>query len=320
MRRFIFIPILIFALALAGFIVTSFQPVNKNDKTPIIFVVNQGEGINSIAQRLEQQGLVRSRFVFIFEVRRLGLGPKIQAGDFRLYKSASAAQIAKELTSGTLDVWVTIIEGLRADEIAEILKDKLPTYENSWVLQLRKQEGYLFPDTYLIPKDADINLVLNIFQENFDKKIASLSLGTAKNGLSFEDAIILASIVEREARSYEVKKQVAGILLKRLNIGMKLDADATVQYALGFVPEQKNWWKRGLTFADLEIRSPYNTYRNAGLPPTPISSPGLLSLQAAFNANPSTPYLYYLHDNLGNSYYAKTLEEHNSNKTKYLNY
>lgn len=315
--------LIIFSLVLFVFITAVlllFQPVDKNDKTPVIFVVNQGEGVNSIAQRLEQQGLVRSRFIFIFEVRRLGLGPKIQAGDFRLYKSASAAQIATELTSGTLDVWVQIIEGLRADEIAEILKNKLPTYENSWVLQLRKQEGYLFPDTYLIPKDADINLVLNIFQENFDKKIASLSLDTAKNGLSFEDSIILASIVEREARSYEVKKQVAGILLKRLNIGMKLDADATVQYALGFQPEQKSWWKKGLTFADLEIRSPYNTYRNAGLPPTPISSPGLLSLQAAFNADPTTPYLYYLHDNLGNSYYAKTLEEHNSNKIKYLNY
>ncbi len=320
MKRLIFIPVLIFALALAGLILTSFQPVNKNDKTPVIFVVNQGEGINSIAQRLEAQKLIRNRFVFIFEVRRLGLGPKIQAGDFRLYKSASPAQIAQELTSGTLDVWVTIIEGLRADEIAEILKDKLPTYENSWVLQLRKNEGYLFPDTYLIPKDADINLVLNIFKQNFDKKITSLTIDTAKNGLSFKDSIILASIVEREARSYEVKEQVAGILLKRLNIGMKLDTDATVQYALGFQPEQKSWWKKGLTFADLEIRSPYNTYRNAGLPPTPISSPGISSIQAVFNANPQTPYLYYLHDNLGNSYYAKTLEEHNSNKTKYLNY
>ncbi|MBI2036505.1 endolytic transglycosylase MltG [Candidatus Microgenomates bacterium] len=313
------IPLFILLLFLAG-IFSLFQPADKNDSTAVIFVVGKGEGINSIAQRLEAQKLIRNRFVFIFEVRRLGLGPKIQTGDFRLYKSRTPSQIARELTTGTLDVWVTIIEGWRTEEIAELLKDKFPTYDNSWVLELRKHEGYLFPDTYLIPKDADIELIVKILRENFDRKLNSLNVDYTKNGLSLENSIILASIVEREARSDEVRKQVAGILLKRLSIVMKLDTDATVQYALGFQATQKGWWKKGLTFDDLEIRSPYNTYRNAGLPPGPISNPGLSSLQAVFTASSSTPYLYYLHDNLGNSYYAKTLEEHNLNKTKYLNY
>jgi UPF0755 protein len=123
----------------------------------------------------------------------------------------------------------------------------------------------------------------------------------------------LASLVEREGRSPQVRTEIAGILLKRYNMGMKLDLDATLQYALGYQPQEKSWWKRHLTRDDKEIDSPYNTYTHRDLPPTPICNPSLSSLEAVANANPKTPYLYYYHDSKGNSYYAKTLEEHSNN-------
>lgn len=110
---------------------------------------------------------------------------------------------------------------------------------------------------------------------------------------------------------------VASILLKRLKIDMGLNADATIQYALGYQPEEKSWWKRHLTAADLKIDSPYNTYLYKGLPPTPICNPSLSSLTAVANADPKTPYLYYYHDSEGNSYYAKSLDEHNANVTNH---
>lgn len=315
---FVLFPIIVLLLLTGIFGIMLFQPVDKGDTTPMLFVVNQGESISNIAKKLENQKLIRNRYVFLFEVRHLGLENKIQAGDFRLSKNQTPSQIAQHLTTGTLDVWVRIIEGWRAEEVAAELKKQVPAYEESWVSELKKDEGYLFPDTYLIPKNADIKLVFKILKGNFDSKMAQLKGDVGKNGLSLEGAIILASIVEREARSSEVKTQVASILLKRFNIGMKLDADATVQYALGFQPTEKSWWKKSLTTDDLKVRSPYNTYTNAGLPPTPISNPGFASLQAVFDADPSTPYLYYLHDSQGNSYYSKTLEEHEANKAKHL--
>lgn len=293
------------------------QPVDKNDKTPIIFVVNQGEPVRSIANRLQEEGLIHNNLIFLLTVKRLGLEQKIQAGDFRLSKDLTPSQIAQELTTGSLDVWVQIIEGVRAEEIAEILKEKITTYENTWVRELKQREGYLFPDTYLIPKDTDVDLIITILTDNFDTKLTPLQKDIGKNGLSLEESIILASIVEREALFDEDRPIITGILLNRLQIGMALQADATVQYALGFQPEENDWWKTNLTKEDLTINSPFNTYRRPGLPPRPISNPGLLSIKAVLSPV-NTDYLYYLHDSTGKTHYAETLEEHNGNIKKYL--
>lgn len=316
----LFIPFTIIGVVVTGIALVFFsfaQPVDKNDKTPVIFVVNPGEPVRSIANRLEKEGLVRNGLVFLLTVKRLGLEQKIQAGDFRLSKDKTPEEIANELTTGTLDVWIQIIEGLRAEEIAEILKEKIPTYENTWVTQLRQNEGRLFPDTYLIPKDADSNLIVAILTNNFDEKIAPFLESSGENGLSLEESIILASIVEREALFDEDRGIIAGILLNRLRIGMALQADAAVQYALGFQPEEKDWWKKSLTKDDFQVNSPFNTYRRPGLPPKPISNPGLASLKAVFTPT-DTDYLYYLHDSTGRTHYGKTIEEHNENIQKYL--
>lgn len=309
--------ILVFAIVVLGLFFwwkNGLSEVNSADKTQKIFVIQKGEGVREIANKLKKERLIKSPVVFFLLIWKQGLDRKIQAGDFRLSPSMTTTEIANTLIHGTLDVWVTIPEGKRAEEIAEILKTSTSTYQSFWTDELVKHEGYLFPDTYLIPKDADIDLIITIMKNNFEKKFESITPN--KTGLSKEEIVIVASLIEREAKLDEDRPLVASVILNRLNIGMKLDIDATVQYALGYQENQKNWWKKELTKDDLNINSAYNTYRNQRLPPTPISNPGLAVLRAVVNA-PDTDYLYYISDRNGRNHYARTLEEHNKNIIKY---
>ena len=139
-----------------------------------------------------------------------------------------------------------------------------------------------------------------------------------KSGLTFEQIITLASIVEREGRTASDRPVIAGILLKRLRANWPLETDATLQFALGYQPQEKTWWKKEITVEDKKIDSPYNTYLNTGLPPGPIANPGLQSIKAVIYPEP-TDYWYYLHDSKGVAHYAKTLDGHNANIAKYLN-
>lgn len=309
--------ILVFAIIVLGLFFwwkNGLSEVNSADKTQKIFVIQKGEGVREIANKLKKERLIKNPVVFFLLIWKQGLDRKIQAGDFRLSPSMTTTEIANTLIHGTLDVWVTIPEGKRAEEIAEILKTSTPAYQSFWRDELVKHEGYLFPDTYLIPKDADIDLIITIMKNNFEKKFESITPN--KTGLSKEEIVIVASLIEREAKLDEDRPLVASVILNRLNIGMKLDIDATVQYALGYQDSQKNWWKKELTKDDLNINSAYNTYRNQGLPPTPISNPGLAVLRAVVNA-PDNDYLYYISDRNGRNHYARTLEEHNENIIKY---
>src|SRR5581483_7450485 len=200
MKKNLLLPLILIAILASGistlFIVLS-QPVDRNDTKDVVFVVAPGEGISAIGKELEKEGLIRNRFIFLLAVKRLGLEGKIQAGDFRLQKNKTPEEIAKQLTTGTLDIWVQIIEGWRAEEIAQLFKEKLPNYDDSWVLALRKNEGHLFPDTYLIPRNADIDVVISIFTNNFTKRVQAVSQNVGHSALSLDDALILASIVER---------------------------------------------------------------------------------------------------------------------------
>jgi UPF0755 protein len=290
------------------------SPVDPNNKKSTVFVVEKGDGIREITNRLKTQRLIKNSIVFFLLVKQMGLDKQIQAGDFRISSSMTAKEIAQNLTHGTLDIWTTIPEGKRATEIADILKKNIPTYNSSWINKLVSNEGYLFPDTYLIPKDASIEMIINQMLGNFEQKYKTLD--TSKIKLSKNEIVTLASLVEREAKLAKDKPIVAGILLNRLKVGMKLELCATVQYALGYSQEQKTWWKNGLTFEDIKISSPYNTYVNAGLPPAPIANPGVEALNAVVNPA-STDYLYWISDKTGNLHFAKTLEEHNANIKKY---
>lgn len=293
-------------------------PVNSKDSTSKIFVVKRGDNVTDIANNLEQQNLIRNKLVFFIIVKQLGIEQKMQAGDFRLSSSMSAKEIAQSLTKGTLDTWVTIIEGLRKEEVAHIVATNIDVPETEIVARAR--EGYLFPDTYLIPKTATVDTVLSILSNNFEKKYSqALKERTADNGLTQNQIITLASLVEKEARSPKNKNIVASILYKRYKNNWPLQIDATVQYAIGYQTKEKSWWKKSLTKNDLAVDSPYNTYKNPGLPPGPIANPGIVSILAVMNATENTPYWYYISSRDGTTmHYAKTLDEHNDNIDKYL--
>ena len=284
-----------------------------------VFVVYKGEGISSVADRLNKAKFIRDPFVFKAISFYLKINNQIQAGDYRLSPQMSVSEIAKELTHGTIDVWVTLVEGWRREQTAEkIAQSGLDNFDKKEFLEKTKNlEGELFPDTYLIPKIADTAKIIDIITRNFNKKVESVPKNT----------LILASIIEREVPHQEDRPIIAGILLKRLKASWPLQIDATVQYALAsakcMVPLQGeqstkcDWWPKNLTKTDLLIKSPYNSYLNRGLPPAPSSSPGLDAIKAAQNPV-QTDYWYYLSDSSGITHYAKTIEEHNQNIQKYL--
>lgn len=316
MRKVSGLVIVLIILSVAAFFWWGYAvaPVDPADSQTVTFTVAPGSGIKAIANELEKEHLIKNTLVFTLLVKQLGLEKKIQAGQFRLSPALSSRQIAESLTKGTEDTWVTIPEGKRADEVAEILKDKLSNYDPSWQAELDQHEGYLFPDTYQIPHDADVTFIIKLLTDTFDQKYGQVD--TSHTSLSQNQIVTLASLIEREARHPQDRPLISSVLHNRLDLGMALQIDATVQYALGYSSSQQTWWRNDLTYNELQIASPYNTYRNPGLPPGPIASPGLSSLQAA--ANPAnTNYLYYITDKNLVNHYATTLEQHNANIRKY---
>lgn len=294
-----------------GLWISELSPASS-DKTLQPFVISKGESFTDITKDLSKASLIKSSFVFSTYAKRSGAVEKVQAGTFKLSPSMSVEEILKTISANPVDNWVTLLEGWRVEEMADKLNDVIGLDRKAF-LKVAK-EGFMFPDTYLFPKEYSAQQITKIMQDNFNQKYsADLKTKIKSKGLTENDGVILASIVEREARSQEVRTAVASILLKRLKINMGLNVDSSIQYALGYQPSEKSWWKMDLTKDDLKVESPYNTYLYRGLPPTPICNPSLSSLQAVASADSSTPYLYYYHDSKGNSYYAKTLEEHNAN-------
>lgn len=298
--------------------ISAVDPKNKTEK---IFIVAKGAGIKEIANNLKRENLIKNTVIFFIIVKKEGLDQKIQAGDFRLSPSQNALQIAESLTHGTLDIWVTVPEGQRADQIADTLSNKMPTYKKDWRSILENNEGYLFPDTYLFPREADINQIVSIFRNNFDKKYSALNTSNTK--YTKNQIVTIASLIEREAKHPQDRPLVASVIENRLSINMALQLDATIQYVIGSIKCSKvedkipcDWWPKNITVDDLKIKSFYNTYLNPGLPPTPIANPGLESLKATVNPA-KTNYLYYISDKNGVNHYAETLEQHNANIQKY---
>jgi len=209
------------------------------------------------------------------------------------------------------EVTVTIPEGLSIKQIGEILENAKLFPKDAFVKIAQKEEGYLFPDTYRFYKNAKPEDAVVKMKENFNKKVtADILEEIKKSKRTLREVVIMASILEEEVKSTEDRKIVAGILWKRLDRGMGLNVDAALTYILGRASHD-------LTIDDLKFDSPYNTYRYRGLPPTPISNPGLDAILAAASSTPSK-YFYYLTDKEGAVHYAKTLEEHALNKFKYL--
>jgi UPF0755 protein len=269
---------------------------------PKIFSVEKGQGLFEIGENLEKEGLIKSKFFFDFYVILIGKERNLQAGKYLLSPSMNVSQIAQEIISGDIaKMKVTIPEGFTVKEIEEILGIELPG-ENL--------EGYLFPDTYYFPIDVSSEEVVRIMRENFEKKLSPYKEEIEKSGRSLQEIITMASLLEKEVKTKEEKEIVSGILWKRLKAGVPLQVDATITYITG-----KKTTK--ISFEDLQIDSPYNTYKYKGLPPGPICNPGLESILAALYPKESE-YWYYLSTPEGKTLFFKTLEEHNLAKAKYL--
>lgn len=293
------------------------SPVDQISQAQVAIVIDPGETVSDVASELEEKNIIRSAMAFKMSAKEAGL-TGVSVGDFIVSPSMTHSEIIDSLKGGSTDVRVTLLEGWRVEQIAKELNQKLKIDEAEFTAAAKKYEGYLFPDTYFFHPEASIDTIISTMRNNFDRKYTpELQNQIKAQGLTPEEGVILASMVEREGRSKEVRTQVAGVLLNRIDMGMKLDIDATVQYAkdsqkLKNGTLQKFW--EPILIADYQgVSSPYNTYTNNGLPPGPIANPSLMSLQAVADADLNTPYVYYFHDLEGNSYYAKTLEEHNAN-------
>jgi UPF0755 protein len=315
MKKFLLLPLLaILAVVISGFwFYKSSQPVSNN-KNFSYFVINKGSGASQIGKKLESAGLIKSSLAFKLYLQFTGQSGKLMPGEFRLTPSYTLFQTVSTLFKGPVEIWVTIPEGLRREEIASkfvVTLDKDDTFVTEFMQSSKGKEGYLFPDTYLFPKEASASAIVKRMEATFKSKTSEF---TPKNSnLTFSEAVTLASILERETKTDTERPIVAGILLNRIEAGMPLQVDASVQYAVG---TSKNWWPI-LTLEDLKINSSYNTYKFRGLPPGPIASPGLSSIEAVMNPEKSD-FWYYIHDSDGKIHYAKTLAEHNANIAKYL--
>jgi len=311
--------IIVISVLLGAGVLFLTRPVNPLAQETRRFVVPRGQAISVIARRLEEDGLIKNALVFQVIVKQEDLGESIQAGSFDLSPSLSAREIARQLTEGTNDLWITILEGWRREEIAESLADQeLAKFDPTEFLRLTTgKEGRLFPDTYLVPREVTAEQVAMLLEQTFERKVLiGLEEEIASSPYDFTEALIMASIVEREARGETELRTVAGILWNRVEINMALQADATLQYIKGYNQTTDSWWSPP-TPDDKQLNSAYNTYRYPGLPPRPIANPGLAAINAALNPM-RTDYFYYLHDRTGQIHYGRTLEEHNANVATYL--
>ncbi len=317
------------------------QPAGT-DATLIAFTVEPGESIPSIARRLEQAGLITNAKLFRRYLRYRHLDTKVQAGQFQLSPRMTMMEIALRLQRGyTPGVLVTIPEGWRAEQIADMLTraevmdgaaflrlvragraaaDTLGSY--AFLADLPPDaslEGYLFPDTYELPEQPTPEDLLRRMLDNFAQKAAPLlSNNPYPDGLNTHEVLTLASIVEREAVLPEERPWIAGVYLNRLRKGMRLEADPTVQYAIGYQPNTSQWWKTPVSLEEYAaVDSPYNTYLYAGLPPGPICNPGLDAIRAVL-APAESDYLYFVARGDGSHAFARTYEEHRQNVRKYL--
>jgi UPF0755 protein len=315
--------------------------LNKNDLTSPFdpssekqpFQIDSGESPISIADRLQRLGLIKNPNAFLNYLRYSGLDKSIQAGQYSLSGSLTPMEIAQAMQDATpTEVTFHILPGWRLEEIAaalptsgleispdifqttvenpppgHILSDQLPPHASL--------EGFLFPSAYTLPRTTTAEQLLDTLLKNFVAQVTpDIRLGFQRQGLSLYEAVTLASIIEREAVVHDEMPVIASVFLNRLAAGMNLASDPTVQYALGYNPSQKTWWTNPLSLDDLKINSPYNTYNNPGLPPSPISNPGLDALWAvAFPAK--TPYYYFRSacDGSGQHTFAKTFNEHVQN-------
>lgn len=305
--------------------------------TPVLFAISPGETAATIAPRLQTARLITDAELFRLLAEHEGADVELQAGEYQLRPNMTMWEILDIFREGRVyEVTITIIEGWRSEEIAAYL-ESLGLVNSQEFLSLVKGgsfphdflndhpagaslEGYLFPDTYSFPPRIGARGIIEIMLQNFGSRFSpQMRDMAASRGVSIYEVVTLASMVEREAVLAEERPLIAGVLFNRLAVGMLLEADATVQYALGYNPETGSWWNNLQGISPREVDSPYNTYLYSGLPPGPIANPGLASLLAVLEPAETTYYYYYANYALGDGshVFAETYEQHLENIARY---
>jgi UPF0755 protein len=307
-----------------------------DDPTPVTFTIESGETAGAIAQRLEAEGLVTDAELFRRLLQYRGADATVEAGVYELARDMTMDEIIQALQRGRAEeVTFTFPEGWRAAQMADLLQAQGIVSAQDYMALVNDPtrfdydflrdlppgstlEGYLFPDTYtVIPAETSAESIISMQLETFGTRVTpDLRASAAARGMTLQQALTLASIVEREAVVSQERPTIAGVFINRWEDGILLNADPTIQYALGLQAETGDWWKRPLTSEDLQLDSPYNTYTRPGLPPGPISNPGLDSIRATILA-PDTEYYYFVSRNDGTHVFATTLEEHIENVQQY---
>lgn len=333
--------LIIIAVLIAGYAFKMIFLEQKGDGNEKVFIIESGQGVNQISQNLYDQDLIDNMFIFETWVWLKKSEEKMIAGEHKLIDTWSMNQLINVLTSGQTvekEKEITIIEGWNLRDIANYLeKQGIVPQDELYKLtgepldldsqinndfsddhQLLKAkpinnnyEGFLYPDTYRIFKDAAAEDVLNKMFTNFENKITDQILADINSqGKNLYDILILASIVEREGQGYEEMQNIAGVYNNRLEIGMALQSDPTVNYVTGKKDSRP-------LLADLDIDNPYNTYEYPGLPPGPICNPGIDAIKATVYFSEHN-YLYFLHDEDGGIHFAETFEGHKRNRDLYF--
>ena len=296
-----------------------------NSKETVVFVVPQDNSDFNAAQTLEDQKFIRNTHAFQFLLNYFSGGAEIKSGGYNLNQNMNAWQVMKKVT-GKIDlVWFTESFCVRKEQVGEYLADALNWNSdqlNTWNSLYKNDnteyfEGVYYPDTYLIPVDETPVQVAQRFINNFNGKMAPFMNQFAQKNIKWTTGIKIASLVARESGSTSDMKLISGIIWNRLDKGMPLQIDATMQYTLGKNADGK-WWG-SIDLAQKRSDSPYNSYMYKGLPPTPICSPNIDAIEAAINPD-QTDCLFYLHDIYKEIHCAKTYKEHLANFKEYLSY
>lgn len=302
-------------LVLSSYIL--FQVVSASPTFPedgATLQIKRGMPVQEIALEAKKAGIVKSSLL-LYAILTYTYDPtRIFAGTYRFESPHTVFEVARKLALNDVDKTlksITIPEGVTRKDIAKIASSKLQQFDTTSFLELTKNnEGYLFPETYFVPEDFSAEEFVTLLTETFSNQLADYKEAIEASEFSEYEVIILASILEREANDGESMKMVSGILQNRLDIGMALQTDASIEYVLDKPLSD-------LSPEDLDLDTPYNTYMYPGLVPTPIGNPGIVAIDAVLNPTPSE-YFYYITGDDGNFYYAETFEQHKANVSKHL--
>ncbi len=296
---------------------------SKNHEEESVFVVGRNQTESEIVDKLKTQGLIKSKSVFLATLYLRGMRDAIEPGGYTISQQMTSWRIMNKITTTPDMKWVIVREGLRKEQIGELFAETFGwSVEDveKWNMEYTKMEidhveGTYFPDTYLIPIDEDGLSVAKRMTRRFNEQFEPYITQFAEQNIKWTTGLTLASIIQREAAGKEDMSLIAGILWNRLEKDMKLEIDATVQYARGKTEE--GWWTL-ISSEDIQtIDSPYNTYMYNGLPPHPIANPGIDAIDAVLHPT-QTNCLYYLHDSNRQIHCAETYEGHKENIEKYL--